>query len=93
MHCIKIYVSKNRSGIIPGVSYSLILLSLVLRQSSKKTADKAAVSIMVNDQGSTVPKARGEKIRMKMNIIKILLDILKNPKNAIDGRHMCSKSA
>jgi hypothetical protein len=39
-------------------------------------ADKTAVSIMVNDQGSTVPKARGEKIRMKMNIIKILLDIL-----------------
>ena len=33
---------------------------------------------MVNDQGSTVPKARGEKIRMKINIIKILLDILYN---------------
>jgi hypothetical protein len=48
---------------------------------------------MVNDQGSTVPKARGEKIRIKINIIKILLDILYNPNNAIDGRHMCSKSA
>lgn len=78
MHCIKIYVSKNNRGIIPGVSYRGILLSLVLRWKSKKAADKAAVSIMVNDQGSTVPKARGEKIRMKMNIIKILLDILYN---------------
>jgi hypothetical protein len=75
---MKIYVSKNNSGIIPGVSYSGRLPSLVLRYSSKKAADKAAVSIMVNDQGSTVPKARGEKIRMKMNIIKILLDIFYN---------------
>jgi hypothetical protein len=75
---MKIYISKKDMGISPGVSYSGRLPSLVLRYSSRKAADKAAVSIMVNDQGSTVPKARGEKIRMKINIIKILLDILYN---------------
>jgi hypothetical protein len=33
------------------------------------------VSIIVKDHGSTVPKARGEKTRININIIKIILVI------------------
>jgi hypothetical protein len=33
------------------------------------------VSIIVKDQGSTVPKARGEKTSTNINIIKIILAI------------------
>ena len=42
---------------------------------SKKMAKREQVSMIVNDQGSTVPKARGEKIKIKINIAKIILSI------------------
>ena len=33
-----------------------------------KTAERVKVSMMVRDHRSTVPKARGEKIKMEMKI-------------------------
>jgi hypothetical protein len=42
---------------------------------SRKIAKMEKVSIMVNDHGSTVPKARGEKIKINTNIPKIILVI------------------
>jgi hypothetical protein len=40
----------------------------------KKRARKDNVSIMVRDHCSTVPNARGENSRIKINMIKIMLD-------------------
>jgi hypothetical protein len=41
----------------------------------KRKARTEEVSIMVNDQGSTVPKARGANIKTKIKSVKTLLAI------------------